>query len=76
MNQIVTKATNAEIEEMKAQLPSDWANQFLQHAEQVLKKRYTRQTPYKILNGGKKHHDGWKIIEKIAERHQENLAKL
>lgn len=64
------------IKTLKEQLPSDWATQFLKVCEDDFKKRFTRQTPYNILNGCKDHHFGWKILEGIAKRHQEKIQKV
>lgn len=64
------------IHELKEKLPNNWVNQFLDICEHQLKRRYVRQTAYKILNEGQVHHDGWKVIEGIARRHQEALEKV
>jgi hypothetical protein len=61
---------------LKEQLPSNWVTLFLQVCENDLKVRYTRQNAYKILNQGKVDHDGWKVIEGIARRHQEVMEKV
>jgi hypothetical protein len=68
--------TEEKIQSLKNQLPSNWVTLFLQVCESDLKKRYTRQNAYKILNEGKTDHDGWKVIEGIARRHQEVMEKV
>jgi hypothetical protein len=64
------------VNELKGKLPSNWVTLFLQTCENELKRRYVRQNAYRILNLCLEDHDGWKVIEGIARRHQEAMEKV
>ena len=72
----LTKEQKNKVENLKNQLPKNWVSQFLHICENDLKIRYTRQHVYNILNNCMEDHDGWKVIEGIARRHQEALEKV
>lgn len=76
MNQDSNQQQSNRVEELKNQLPRNWASQCLQICEDDLKMRYTRQHIYKILRTGNDSHDVWKVIEGIARRYQETLSKV
>lgn len=73
---ILSPEQEAKIEYLKETLPKDWVKMFLQQYEDLFGVTYTRQHAYNILNKCQEEHDGWKILESIAKKHQEILAQI
>lgn len=76
MTDKLTPEQQEKVKAIQAQLPVNWVREYLYICETVLKRRFTRYHAYYILKNCREDHAGWKVIEGIARRHQEQLEKV